>query len=185
MFIFSVAAGFAWFSLFGEYLLHRFVFHGRLGQVLKVLPPIAEHKRHHLGPFFAPWVIKIAIVTPLMLILTTLFVHLLLGRFLQPFSFSVGLTGGYVALEILHYSIHNTRPTTSFGMFIRKHHFHHHFVSNRTNFGFVVGIMFDLIFGTFSSELIVSVPTSYEIVWLHDRKSIFKGFGQDFALKTV
>jgi hypothetical protein len=44
----SAVAGAVWCALFGEYLLHRFVFHGSLGRRWRGWhPAIEEHIRHH------------------------------------------------------------------------------------------------------------------------------------------
>jgi hypothetical protein len=44
----STLGGVAWCALFGEYLLHRFVFHGSLGRkALSWHPAFDEHVKHH------------------------------------------------------------------------------------------------------------------------------------------
>lgn len=110
-FLGSFLAGTLWFTLFGEYLLHRFLFHGKFSGLR--LPPVVEHKKHHLGPFFAPWWIKLWIVTPLMLVLTSVIANFILP--LHAVGFAVGVTLSYVFLELLHFSLHSSPPATRFG----------------------------------------------------------------------
>jgi hypothetical protein len=183
-FVLSFLLGVFWFVLFGEYLLHRLVFHGRVSSWLR-LPPIMEHKRHHASNFFAPFWIKAYLVVPLMFTFAALIVSHLPLFGLNGVAFAAGVTVSYAALELLHYSFHNTAPSTSVGLFFRKHHFAHHFESPASNFGFAGGILLDLAFGTFVyARGVVAVSPGYHMAWLHDGKTVKPEFAAHFRLKS-
>jgi hypothetical protein len=175
----SFLSGVAWCCLFGEYLLHRFVLHGGFA----FHPAVIEHRRHHVGPFFAPWWIKIFIVVPLMLFFGWLASWLLIGHFVSPFAFALGLTLYYILFEALHYMMHFSAPTSRLGLVLRKHHFVHHFVRADRNFGFLLGVLFDFVFEGRIAPDVCEVSPNYKIDWLHDGKSIKPQFKGDFALK--
>src|ERR1700747_1560742 len=113
----SAGAGVAWCALFGEYLLHRFVFHGSLGRkVLFWHPAIDEHVKHHKGSFFAPFWIKAYVVVPLLFVCSWLVASWLFATVVDPFFFAAGLTGYYALFEAMHWMMHSTAPSTRLGL---------------------------------------------------------------------
>lgn len=68
-----------------------------------------------------------------------------------------GLAIGYGLTEGYHHRMHHSAPTTAFGRFIRRHHFYHHFVSSRVNFGFT-SPLWDWVMGTYVPVFHVHVP---------------------------
>lgn len=173
--------GIIWASFFSEYALHRFVFHSSwLHRLLRWSPPVQEHIRHHREPFFAPWWIKLLAVVPALLIVP----YFVIGGY-----FGIALTIYYVALEAAHWMMHMTKPSTALGLWFRRYHFHHHFISPNRNFGFVAGASYDYLFNTnsekFNDASIISIPDYYEIPWLHDGVQIEAEFTQYFLLKKT
>ncbi len=182
--VLSAAGGVAWCALFGEYLLHRFVFHGTVGRlVLFWHPALTEHIRHHRGPFFSPFWIKACIVVPLLLLCSWLAARWLffVG---DPLCFAAGLTGYYALFEALHWTMHVSAPSTWLGLKLRQVHFMHHFSRVDSNFGFFGGIVFDwLVFGTLADPEHVRIPKGYAIPWLHDGKTIKAEYQTMFTLR--
>ena len=169
--------GLCWASFFAEFCLHRYVFHGWLRNRLLWWPAVTEHIRHHRENFWAPFWIKGLIVVPLLFGLSFLF--------LGNLGFSCGITFYYCALEALHWSFHNTKPATSFGLYLRRWHFYHHFNNAQTNFSFFA-LFYDWYFATaslaFEKEMI-KVPKSYDIEWLHNKEIVFAPYTEYFQLR--
>jgi 4-hydroxysphinganine ceramide fatty acyl 2-hydroxylase len=172
--------GLLWASFFAEFLLHRHLFHGRGWLRLKLMwhPAIQEHKRHHLENFWAPFWIKFGIIVPLLFGLSLLFSWPLFSSA----GFSWGVTLYYILVELGHWSLHNVEPSTRFGLYLRKWHFHHHFNDATSNFSFFA-LFYDVLFSTYTSPSMIKVPSSYEVPWLHDGKQIFRKYRADFQLR--
>ena len=91
-----------------EYLLHRFVFHGRSAKSLGA----REHRRHHAQvDYFAPWwqkalaaLVSTAIVLPLAVLIAGLEIGV---------AFTLGFILMYLLYEVLHRRAHTHPPARS------------------------------------------------------------------------
>jgi cyclopropane-fatty-acyl-phospholipid synthase len=123
-----------------EYLLHRLAFHG-----------FAPHSEHHANPTD-----PVFIVAPLWLSLPSTAVLLaafsLAARsWTMGASVIAGVIAGYLAYEAIHLRIH--RPVAGGAVLraLRKHHYYHHFASDRVCFG-VTSPLWDWVFGSVPSS---------------------------------
>ena len=140
----------AWPAL--EYFLHRFFGHEwTLDTLFR-----REHQTHHrVRDFFAPAYLKALMAV---LVLGSVYV---IGRRLE-FGFAVdvfvaGLLCNYLVYEWVHWSFHRYAPRTELGRVLRKHHFSHHFMNAKSNYG-VTTRLFDRLFGTSDERGLVRVP---------------------------
>lgn len=58
-----------------------------------------------------------------------------------------GLVTGYLLYDMTHYAVHHVRPRTKLGRYLKKHHFRHHYMDPRKNYG-VSSPAWDLVWGT-------------------------------------
>jgi sterol desaturase/sphingolipid hydroxylase (fatty acid hydroxylase superfamily) len=86
---------------------------------------------------------------------------------LPGIAYVAGLIGFYGIYEWLHRREHTHAGIGPYGRFVRRHHFHHHFVDGRTNHG-VTTPVWDLVFGTYETPTIIKVPPKLCMVWLLD-----------------
>ncbi len=159
--VLCLAAGAATWTL-AEYLLHRFVFHGRSGRG----PGALEHRLHHARPdYFAPWWQKaLAALAVTALLLPG--VGLAAGA-RASLSFTLGFIAAYLAYEVLHRRVHTHAPRGPYGRWRRRNHFAHHFVDPRLAHG-VTSPVWDLVFGTRLPLEPVPVPSRLAMRWLLD-----------------
>lgn len=145
-----------------EYLLHRFVFHGKFSR----WPGAREHRQHHvLVDYFAPWsqkaiaaIAAIAILLPLLALMVG--VH-------KGFACTLGFISMYLLYEFLHRRAHTHPPRSSYGRWLRRNHFAHHFVDPRRAQGVTTPI-WDVVFGTRLMADPVRVPRRLAMPWLVD-----------------
>jgi sterol desaturase/sphingolipid hydroxylase (fatty acid hydroxylase superfamily) len=139
-----VAGGLAW--TLTEYLIHRFAFHfeprSALGKRLFYL----FHGIHHDYPNDSMrLVMPPAVSIPLAFLFYGGF-RLLLGKpVVDPFF--AGFLTGYLAYDMLHYAIHHAPWKTGIGLYLRQHHFRHHFQDAESGFG-VSSPLWDVVFRT-------------------------------------
>lgn len=146
-----------------EYLLHRFLGHDK-----RTWPNAfaEEHIRHHSqGNYFAPSWKKglaalgaLAVITPLAVWIA------------GPATgglFSVAFVGMYVTYEAVHRRCHTHAGLGSYGRFVRRHHFHHHFGNPKSNHG-VTSPIWDYVFKTAEPSDHIRVPEKLAMVWLVD-----------------
>lgn len=119
-----------------EYVMHRLAFHG-----------FAPHSQHHADPTDPAY-----ILAPLWL--STSAALALFGVFsLAARSWTAGATilsgviAGYLAYEAVHLRIHSRARGGAVLRALRKHHFYHHFTSDRVCFG-VTSPLWDVVFGS-------------------------------------
>lgn len=117
-----------------EYLLHRLAFHG-----------FAPHYQHHADPTDPVW-----IVAPLWLSLSAsaaLFAGFSLAARSWTGGASIisGVIAGYMAYEAIHLRIHGPAAGGNLLRALRKHHYYHHFASDRVCFG-VTSPLWDWVF---------------------------------------
>lgn len=159
-----LAAGFGVMSwtLF-EYLLHRFLGHDR-----RTMPNFfsVEHTRHHsVGDYFAPtW--KKALAAALFFAVAAPLASWLVGTALG-LSYAGALVSMYVLYEFIHRRAHTHPGVSTYGRYVRRHHFYHHFENPRMNHG-VTSPIWDLVFGTFERPERIRVPTKLKMAWLCD-----------------
>ena len=147
-----------------EYVLHRWAFHER------VLGPrmAKEHLEHHAKvDWFVPLWKKLALALP---VVSGVF---LLGAFVAAATIASGITLGlligWIGYEVIHRLIHVAGPLNGYGRWARKHHLSHHFGNAKLNHG-VSSPIWDLVFGTYAPDAMVSVPRRHasKFPWLLD-----------------
>ena len=124
-----------------EYLLHRLAFHG-----------FAPHSEHHAVPTDPAF-----IVAPLWLSLSSTALLLAVfslatGSWTAAASIVAGVIAGYLAYEAIHLRIHSQAPGSVVLRALRKHHFYHHFASERVCFG-VTSPLWDWLCGSVPAKL--------------------------------
>ena len=160
--VLAVVAGAASWTLL-EYLIHRWMGHDRR---FRRTPFGVEHIRHHAeGDYFAPtWKKLIAAAIAAAVLYGP--AYLLAGP-ASGAAYVAGLIGCYLGYEILHRREHTHPGIGAYGRWLRKHHFHHHFVDPRTNHG-VTTPLWDLVFGTYRPATVIKVPPKLGMAWLRD-----------------
>src|SRR5512143_1994437 len=119
-FVIALGAGLMLWTLL-EYLLHRWVFHGRvLGKMMA-----REHLKHHAKvDWFVPWWRKLALATPILAVIAGLGL-LALGA--PGAGLVIGVFAGWIVYEWIHRQIHVSAPTNAYARWARTHHLSHHF----------------------------------------------------------
>lgn len=162
-----------------EYLLHRFLGHDRRTWPN---PFAAEHTRHHSeGDYFAPaW--KKAVVAIVAVPAVTALAALVLGLELGA-VYGVAFVAMYVTYEVVHRRCHTHRGLGSYGRYLRRHHFHHHFGDPQTNHG-VTSPVWDFAFGTWQAPGRIRVPAKLQMRWLVDPRTndVYDDLSADYEL---
>jgi sterol desaturase/sphingolipid hydroxylase (fatty acid hydroxylase superfamily) len=119
-----------------EYLMHRLAFHG-----------FAPHTEHHANPTDRKY-----ILAPLWLSTSGAGVlfgisWLATGSCRAAVTIVCGILAGYLAYELIHLRIHSGKPGGRLLRGLRKHHYYHHFASDRVNYG-VTSPLWDIVFRT-------------------------------------
>jgi len=148
---------------FLEYTLHRFLGHDK-----RTMPNFfsVEHTRHHSeGNYFAPaW--KKGLTAVVISALWFALLRLVVGEALAV-AYTVGFVGMYVSYELIHLRAHTHAGISAYGRYIRRHHFHHHFVNPKANHG-VTSPIWDVVFGTYEPVTEIRVPPKLAMRWLID-----------------
>jgi hypothetical protein len=161
-----------------EYLLHRFVGHSRSSKLSFSL----HHKKHHaIGDYFAPLTEKLKLS-----VIVVVSVYFLLGVLVgwRPgFCLLSGFLLSYLSYEWLHRRAHSHPPKTQYGRWLRRHHFHHHFMNPSANHGVTTEIG-DLLFRTKDVPRQIRVPEKLKMVWLTDPQTdeVWPEFAQDYIM---
>ena len=159
-----LAGAFTWSFL--EYVIHRWLGHDRRfrGNAFGV-----EHIRHHIeGDYFAPTWKKVLVAVIAAAILTA--PALLIAGPAIGMAYVAGLVGFYGVYEWHHRRDHTHAPFAAYGRWARRHHFHHHLVDARVNFG-VTSPLWDLVFGSYRTTTRIKVPPRLAMVWLIDPRT--------------
>ena len=137
--------GFLFWTLF-EYIFHRFVFHFYPDWKIQRRLQFIMHGVHHQYPNDKDrLVMPVTVSIPVSTLLLGLF-HLFMGD--QSWSFFSGFVFGYLAYDMIHYSVHFfTRIKHPLFVKLRQHHMDHHFLDSQRGFG-VSSPFWDLIFRT-------------------------------------
>lgn len=146
-----------------EYTLHRFLGHDK-----RTMPNFfsVEHTRHHSeGNYFAPtW--KKGLFAVLVCALTFAALRAVLA-FDVAVAGTLGFGGMYALYEVIHRRAHTHAGVVEYARYMRRHHFHHHFVNPRANHG-VTSPVWDHVFGTYEPVTEIRVPKKLAMRWLVD-----------------
>ena len=164
---------------FVEYVMHRFNGHEAKGKTRFS----AEHLKHHAQQgYFTALSYKISRGAGLGLLLIGV-AFLVAGPF--GVALALGFAGGYVLYEWFHWRSHVAPPRTSYGRWVRRHHFYHHFHDPRANHG-VLTSLWDHVFGTFVRPEKIKVPAALALPWLIDDEGEIRApFRDDYWIRTV
>lgn len=138
-------SGMAFWTFF-EYLMHRFVFHFWPKGEFQTKLQFTMHGVHHQYPNDKDrLVMPITVSIPLSLLLLWLF-WALMGS--KAWGFFSGFGCGYLAYDMIHYSVHHwTNMKSPLMRKIRRHHMAHHFRDTNKGFG-VSSYAWDRVFRT-------------------------------------
>lgn len=135
-------------------------------------PFAREHIRHHVeGDYFAPGWKKLA--AALLIFVLVAGPATFLAGFWLGVAYVGGLVGFYLFYEILHRLEHTSAGFGSYGRWVRRHHFYHHFVDARFNHGVTLPI-WDFVFGTYRKPGVIPVPPRLMMSWLGDPETGIK-----------
>lgn len=161
----AVVAGAASWT-FLEYVIHRWLGHDRR---FRGNPFGVEHLEHHVvGDYFAPTWKKVVVAGAVALGVGALAIGL--AGPAAGGGYLAGLIACYTAYEVLHRREHTHGGIGPYGRWARRHHFYHHLVDARTNFG-VTSPVWDLVFGTYRKPGVIAVPRKLVMAWLVDRET--------------
>jgi len=85
-------------------------------------------------------------------------------------SYVAGLLLFYTAYEVVHRRMHTHAGIGSYGRWLRRHHFYHHFVNPDMNHG-IISPVWDIVFRTYRPVGTIDVPHKMRMSWLVDPKT--------------
>lgn len=174
----GLALGFVAWTL-TEYLAHRFTMHSTGGRG----PAAREHLMHHAKPARTRRLVRT--IGHIGMYSTAIVLGVLLSIWLGTtigVALAIGWALGYTAYEAAHFHAHHYRPKGSYDLWLRRRHFHHHFVSPKTNHGVLVP-WWDQLFGTEVDPGVTPVPRRVAMGWLLDADgAIHPNFADDYRL---
>jgi sterol desaturase/sphingolipid hydroxylase (fatty acid hydroxylase superfamily) len=146
----GLVAGWAFWSL-AEYVLHRFLFHHRAYSEAGKQFMFLIHGVHHAQPqvktrLVMPPLISVPLAMIFYGLFTLVFGELAGGRLWVAPLFA-GFLGGYIAYDMIHYSVHHFRLANRIGKSLRKNHMRHHWAEPHLRFG-ISTTLWDHVFGT-------------------------------------
>ena len=141
----AILAGYGFWTLC-EYWIHRTVFHLEPRSVLGARVHWIIHGVHHDHPNDPRRLVMPPIVS---VPLAVCFGALFYGATGSPNAWGVGagFFAGYLFYDMLHYSLHHTRPRSRLGRYLHQAHMRHHFQDDERCFG-VSAPWWDTVFGT-------------------------------------
>ncbi len=80
---------------------------------------------------------------------------------------ALGWMLGYLFYEMMHWRAHARSPRGRYDLWLRRHHFHHHFGHPMANHG-VTTALWDHVYGTFERPEQIRVPRRLAMRWLVD-----------------
>lgn len=148
-----------------SWILFEYTLHALFGHRFNILPIfLNEHQLHHIRKdYFAATYKKVMTIFFLFV-----FFWLLNLSLFDPFTslfFPASFVGMYMIYEKLHYLFHMSAPRTKIGLFMRKHHFIHHFGDSNSNHAVSLPIL-DLLFKIKKRMEKVPVPRKLAMNWL-------------------
>ncbi|UCD25382.1 MAG: sterol desaturase family protein [Gemmatimonadota bacterium] len=151
-----------------EYVVHRFGFHVSRDAEEKVQDTIdglaadqsalraignfeqlryfLAHGVHHTHPNDSKRLVMPPVVSIPLAVLFYFLFKLAFGPVDMLPAFA-GLVTGYLVYDMTHYAVHHVRPRTRIGRYLKKHHFRHHYMDPRKNYG-VSSPFWDVVMGT-------------------------------------
>lgn len=175
----GLVAGFLLWG-FAEYVLHRFAMHELKGRGMMS----REHLEHHVH---ASWTFSsVHVLSWAGMLAVGLVGWFPLGWTLVSASFGLavaaGWTVGYFFYEYQHAVSHLRPPSGSYGAWLRRHHFHHHFGHPMANHG-VTSPVWDIVFGSLERPERVRVPRRLVLPWLVDDEGrLLTAYRDDYEL---
>lgn len=174
----SLALGILTWS-FAEYALHNWY-----GHVAKGRNRFSrEHLKHHTnGQYFAPTWEKAIAASIAMAIATP--AALWIAGTLLGLCYALAFAATYLGYEWFHRRCHTHAPKTRYGVWMRKHHLHHHYTRPKENHG-VTSTIWDHVFRTITPSSTVRVPERkiFEVPWLVDEKGeVLPEFADDYVI---
>lgn len=171
----TLAGAIGW--TFTEYGMHFWNGHLCKGKTMFSREHLAHHRE---SGYFTSNLTKVRMALPIVAVVYGLAWWLAGG--LIATGFSLGLSCTYLGYEWLHWACHALAPSTRFGRWARRHHFHHHFTSAMHNHG-VTSPVWDVVFRTYRSPGFIRVPPKHVMVWLLDDCGAVKPeYAGDYAL---
>ena len=141
----TILSGYAFWTLC-EYWTHRKLFHFEPKSDFGVRVHWIIHGVHHEHPNDPRRLVMPPIVTvPLALCFATLFV--IVVGLPNAWGVTAGFFVGYLAYDMLHYTLHHSKPRGRLGRLLHELHMRHHFEDEERGFG-VSAPWLDTIFGT-------------------------------------
>jgi sterol desaturase/sphingolipid hydroxylase (fatty acid hydroxylase superfamily) len=171
------AGWFLWIA--GEYHLHRFAMHHLKGRGLAS----REHLLHHAHPD------RTDPFTRFLGYLGVVVVGAAIGGLIRlaagptiGIGVAVGWTIGYLFYEMMHWRAHARPPRGRYDLWLRRHHFHHHFGHPMANHG-VTTSLWDHVYGTFERPDRIRVPRRLAMGWLVEQSgAVREDFRTDYVL---
>ena len=143
-----------------EYLLHRFLMHAMRGKGLASREHLTHHARRDYFAEAAQKALFSVAATIVMVPVSALLLGLPHALVLQA-----GFLGMYLFYEWLHRRAHTHPPRGTYGRWLRRHHFHHHFGRPLLNQG-VSTPFWDYVFRTNVEPGMIRVPRRMAMRWL-------------------
>mmetsp|Transcript_29712 Transcript_29712/g.76791 ORF Transcript_29712/g.76791 Transcript_29712/m.76791 type:complete len:252 (+) Transcript_29712:262-1017(+) len=129
-----------------EYSIHRFIFHCKAESEWFIKIHFLHHGAHHKFPLDKGNLVMHPV--PSLAIASVLAVIILNTMpWGAGFSFGAGLSGGYIAYDMVHYFVHFGTKLPWFMQNIKRLHMDHHFKDHDVTFG-VSTVLMDHVFGT-------------------------------------
>jgi sterol desaturase/sphingolipid hydroxylase (fatty acid hydroxylase superfamily) len=156
--------GFALWSL-GEYVLHRFAMHHLHGKGIMS----REHLEHHVHSTWGFSVTHLLSWAGMLLVGYGAWMPLVwwMAGPAAGIAVATGWAAGYFFYEYQHAVAHLHAPSGRYSIWLRRHHFHHHFGHPMANHG-VSTLVWDKVFGTYEAPEQVRVPRRLALPWLVD-----------------
>jgi dihydroceramide fatty acyl 2-hydroxylase len=133
---------------FLEYFIHKKVFHWEgVGPISRRFHDIV-HGFHHKYPdddtrLVMPLPVSIGLAAVIWAMLWPL------GRLDLTLPYFIGILGGYLWYDFLHWSTHHRKPLTAWGAKLRQHHIAHHFAAGGYEKHFGISYMWlDIVLGS-------------------------------------
>ncbi|HWE81831.1 MAG TPA: sterol desaturase family protein [Gaiellaceae bacterium] len=153
----ALGAGYLFWTL-AEYWVHRKLFHLEPKSNLGARVHWIIHGVHHDHPNDPRRLVMPPIVTvPLALCFAALFVAA--SGLPDAWGAGAGFFTGYLLYDMLHYSLHHTRPRSRLGRLLHELHMRHHFEDDECGFG-VSAPWWDTVFGTAARRRSTTRPAS-------------------------
>ncbi|NLA36473.1 MAG: sterol desaturase family protein [Actinobacteria bacterium] len=167
---------------FAEYLLHRFVMHELRGRGFIS----RAHLEHHVTSSWTfdanhplSWLGIVVVGFGGLMPLAWLLVGSDRGVGL---GVAIGWAAMYAFYETVHALAHLRAPRSQYGVWLRRHHFHHHFGHPMANQGVSVGV-WDRVFRTHDTPGVIRVPRRLALPWMLDGSGhLLERYAADYEL---